>query len=203
MPLRFAIRAQGDSALASTGGADVNPGRRQHLAQRGLAAIPRVPLAHLRVQLGLGNRGRFAMTHACSSRGRGPQWPSSRNSSSSAMTIGIEREPLVRYRSITSGYSSRRRTRSSSPGTWSTSLATNGMVLDASPHQSSAMTSSRRRVPAGSAVAAHAGQPSDRVDPLPEPLVLGARRQERRDRSAPGPTDLLKSSISSRIGIAN
>ena len=39
-------------------------------------------------------------------------------------------------------------------------------------------------------VTAQAGQPSDRVDPLPQPLVLRARRQKRRIGQAPGPIDL-------------
>ena len=43
------------------------------------------------------------------------------------------------------------------PGTASAKRATIGTVLDASPHQSSAITSSRRRVPGGTAWKAHSG----------------------------------------------
>ena len=64
----------------------------------------------------------------------------------------------VRYASISSGFSSRFTTRISSCGAASASAAITGTVLDASPHQSSEITSSFQLPPAAAArSSAHPG----------------------------------------------
>ncbi len=139
------------------------------------------------------------MTHAWSWAGRGPQCPTSRSPSSSAITIGIERVPLVRYWSISSGFSSRGITRSSRSGARSTSLAMIGTVLDASPHQSSAITSSLRLVPGGTAAKAQSGIRAKLYIPCQSPQCSALHEATNGSNGSALSHNALKSNIQSPI----